>query len=96
MKLIYKTQGGTTYKFVYTTINRNIYSKKIGKYFTTITQCLLYKNDLVIGFSTAQRCFTDKQDKRYAHILVTRKLIHLIQTKRSRTNIFKMLFDKFI
>lgn len=96
MEIVYATQSGIVYKLVYVTTKRMIYSKKIGKISTIITQCLVYRDDLIVGFSQAQKCQCDFNNPRFAHFLVTRKIMHLIRAKKSRENIWKLLKTQFI
>jgi len=94
MEIVYKTQSGIVYKLIYTTTKKMIYSKKIGKISTIITQCLVYRDELVIGFSQAQKCQCDIDSPKFAHLLVTNKIMHLIQSKKSKANIIAILRTK--
>jgi hypothetical protein len=96
MVITYQTESGVTYKLVYITVRKMFYSKKIGGYPTIITQCLLYRDFfLLLGFSQVQKCQSDLNNTRFAHFLVTKKISHLIQTKKSRKNIWEQLLKKF-
>lgn len=96
MEIVYETQSNIVYKLIYTQTRKMIYSKKIGRIPTIITQCLVYRDNLIIGFSQAQKCQCDSNNPKFAHFLVTKKIMYLIKVKKSREEIWKLLKIQFI
>ena len=61
----------------------------IGKTYPKHTQCLVYINNILAGFSTVIKHEFDEDNQNYAYKLVTKKAMKFINTKFIRKEVWK-------
>jgi len=78
------------YKLLYLR-GRRIYGRARNKTFPLVTQCLVFKNGLLIGNDKIVKCDNDLHNTEFALKLLTKKIIKNIYSKDDRKEIWKKL-----
>lgn len=81
------------YKLVYIT-GRRLRGYRRDKSHTIVTQCLLYRNGLIIGFGEVVKCEKDKDNTTFAQMLATKKVMSLIPFRDIRCKIWNLLKEE--
>lgn len=60
-----------------------------------VTQCLLYRNGLLLGFGEVVKCEGDVHNIEFARKLATKKVMQLIPFRDVRTKIWEQINTKY-
>lgn len=94
MEILYVTKDKSiNTKLVYIT-GRKLRGYRQDKTYPKVTQCLVFKNNLLQGFSEVVKCDADEDNPDFAYILVTKKAMNFVYFKEIKKALWKELFKK--
>lgn len=91
--LYYNDDNILIYRLVYIVTRRLTYYGK-DKTYPLITQCLLYKNNLLVGFGEVVKCQCDENNQALAYVLATKKVLKNIPFRCVRKDIWKIVHER--
>lgn len=82
-----------SYRVVYI-VGRKLRGYKGDKTYPKVTQCLLFKNNLLVSFAEVVKCDNDKDNIEYAIKLVTKKVIKDVYFTDIRKSLWKLIDEE--
>jgi len=93
INLKYSTQDKSlNYKITFIKTNE-LHIYYVGKSYPLTTQCLIFENDLLIGYGTVVKHDKDMDNQQIGYIEATKKAIKNIPIKEIRTNIWEIVLE---